>query len=121
MTHQDLTVGYQIAQVAHAVADFALNRLEHFQHWRNNDQRILALQTKNSESLEQLFQNALALGLDVIPFYEPDIDNELTSLAFVPHENNRKYLSKLPLAGKKSGSVNKHKTLNTETTVGNQK
>lgn len=114
VTHQDLTAGYQIAQVAHAVADFALHRLEHFVHWRNTDQRILALQTKDSESLEQLFSTALAQGLDVIPFYEPDIDNALTSLAFVPHERNKKLLSKLPLAGRKAGSTNKHSFTTTE-------
>lgn len=108
VTHQDLTAGYQIAQVAHAVADFALHRLEHFIRWRNDDQRILALQTKNSESLEQLFATALAQGLDVIPFYEPDIGNALTSLAFVPHERNKKLLSNLSLAGRKSGKTNKH-------------
>lgn len=112
VTHAELTAGYQIAQIAHAVADFALHRSDSFTRWHTTDQRILALQTPCFESLATLHQNALDVGLDVVPFYEPDLDNEITSLAFVPSEKNKKFLANLPLAGRKSGKTNKH-TANT--------
>lgn len=43
-----------------------------------------------------------------IPFREPDLDHSLTSVAFVPDGRNRKFLAGLPLAGRRSGVLNRH-------------
>jgi Mg/Co/Ni transporter MgtE len=119
VTHKELTAGYQIAQIAHAVADFARHKSDDFTRWHSYDQRILALQTDNESSLQKLLESAVDRGLDAIPFYEPDIDDALTSIAFVPHVENKKYLSNLSLAGRKSGKINKHQksSINGSSTV----
>lgn len=101
VTHSELTAGYQIAQIAHAVADFAVHREENFRHWHETSQYIVALQTDDADSLKRLIEEAPE-ELETISFFEPDLDYELTSVAFVPHERNKKYLSKLKLAGKSS-------------------
>lgn len=100
VTHSGLTAGYQIAQISHAVADFARFQPEHFSSWHSRSQYIVALQTPCSESLRKLMARALHNGLQVVAFREPDLGGELTSLAFVPAERNRKFLRLLPLAGK---------------------
>lgn len=57
--------------------------------------------------LEKLSDRASALQLDVIAFREPDLGDQLTSLAFVPHSENRRFLARLPLAGRRTGALAK--------------
>lgn len=115
VTHSELTAGYQIAQVAHAVADFALHRTEQFRNWHETSQYIVALQTDNSESLLQLIENAPQHS-DTIVFKEPDLGNSITSVVFVPHEQNRRYLANLKLAGIRTGKTNKNSYMKTAAT-----
>lgn len=103
-----MTAGYQIAQTAHGVAAFAISKHSEFQQWHEESQYIVALQTEDSGSLELLLERALRRGLTPIPFREPDLGGSLTSVAFVPHAENRRFLSGLPLAGRRAGAVNKH-------------
>lgn len=103
-----MTAGYQIAQVAHAVADFALHRSEQFTHWHETSQYIVALQCDSAESLKKLFHKSQEQDFDVVCFEEPDLNNEITSIAFAPNSENRGFLSNLPLAGRKTGTINKH-------------
>lgn len=95
-----MPAGHQTAQVAHAVADFAFKKPDAFQEWHLNSQFVVVLQAKDTKHLEALHARAETQDLLVIPFREPDLDDELTSLAFVPHASNRPFLSNLPLAGK---------------------
>lgn len=68
----------------------------------------MALQTEDSGSLELLLEAALSRGLAPIPFREPDLSHSLTAVALVPDGRNRKFLAGLPLAGRRSGALNKH-------------
>lgn len=69
----------------------------------------MALTARDRHHLEELGGRARAHGLRAVAFREPDLGDELTALAFVPHEQNRPFLRKLPLAGSTAGSVDKHK------------
>ena len=100
VTHAKLSPGQQTAQVAHAVADFALHRGDHFANWYKTSQYIISLQAPSSELLETLLTEASHDGYETISFREPDLDHELTAIAFVPSEQVKAYLRKLPLAGK---------------------
>ena len=60
----------------------------------------MALAAEDSNSLNALLEKSSQRELDAISFREPDLDDELTALAFAPHPHNRKLLSNLPLAGK---------------------
>lgn len=108
VTHSGLTAGYQVAQTAHAVADFARFNSDAFTDWHSNSQYIVALQAPSTEALERLLTRAHAAELAVHPFREPDIEDQLTAIAFSPHPRNRRFLSGLPLAGKKTGHTSKH-------------
>lgn len=95
-----MPAGHQTAQVAHAVADFAFKKPEAFQEWHLKSQFVVVLQARDTHHLEALRVKAETQALLVIPFHEPDLAGELTSLAFVPHTANKSFLSNLPLAGK---------------------
>lgn len=99
VTHAGLTAGYQVAQVAHVMADFALKHRQAFTDWHNNSQFVVALQTGNADELNRLLAHADANGFVVEKFYEPDLGHELTALAFLPSQGVSKFLSKLSLAG----------------------
>lgn len=92
--------GSQPAQVVHAVADFAFKLPEAFRRGHEESQYVVVLQTPTSEALEELQESALAKGMTPISLREPDRAHELTAMAFVPHEDNSRFLSHLPLAGK---------------------
>lgn len=110
VTHSGLTAGYQVAQTAHAVANFARFDSDAFTNWHSNSQYLVALQTPCAEALEDLLARALAAELTVHPFREPDIEDQLTAIAFSPDPRNKRFLACLPLAGKDTGSISKHAT-----------
>ena len=105
VTHGELSAGHQIAQVAHALAEFSWERGEEFIHWHDSSNYFIALQVSSPVELAILCERARSRSLDVIEFREPDRDFELTAIAFVPHERVRRLLSNLPLAGKQFVSV----------------
>jgi len=82
------------------VADFALQRIDEFRSWHKNSQYIVSLQVPSPEALEELYSRAFDDGHDVISFREPDLGDQLTAIAFVPHEHVKPFLANLPLAGK---------------------
>lgn len=42
-------------------------------------------------------EKAIAKGIKVVPFYEPDMDNQLTAICLEPCEQSRKITSSFPL------------------------
>ncbi len=85
--------------MAHALADFALERGDDFRNWRETSNYIIALQVHSSSALEELHEQAVSDGFQLVHFREPDLADQLTSIAFVPHETVKPYLSSLKLAG----------------------
>lgn len=112
VTHTDLTVGHQITQTAHVIAELAVAHPEHFSKWHNLSQSIIVLQTPSSESLFELYVRAQSASLTVEAFREPDLGDEITALAFLPHADNVRFLANLPLAGKHLPSVDLKTTEN---------
>lgn len=108
ITRSDLTAGYQIAQTAHGVAAFAVSKPDAFSRWHTESQFIIALQTEDVDDLEALFWRTLSSGLEPVTFREPDLNHELTAIAFTPNEANKQFFAGLPLAGKGTGAINKN-------------
>lgn len=100
MTHGNLSAGYQVAQVAHVMAEYILHRPQTAKYWHHLSNSLIVLEAKDAEALSELQEKAKLKGLDVQEFREPDLGDEITALAFSPSKNTRKFLSNLPLAGK---------------------
>jgi hypothetical protein len=100
ITHAELTTGQQIAQVAHAVAEFALRKQDAFQHWHTTSQFLVALAATNEERLQILHNTLQQKKFQLTEFREPDLNDALTAVALTPHPQLKRMLSDLPLAGK---------------------
>jgi Peptidyl-tRNA hydrolase PTH2 len=100
VTHADLSVGYQITQTAHVIAELAVAYPEHFNAWHGVSQSIIVLQERNSEALTELYIKARRESLTVQAFREPDLGDEITAIAFLPSKETVGLLSNLPLAGR---------------------
>lgn len=96
----DISPGYQIAQSAHAVADFARFQPDLFTKWHHLSGYIVALHADNEEALTSLADKANLKGLSFVLFREPDLNNQATSIAFAPSEECKRFLSTLKLAGR---------------------
>lgn len=100
VTHGNLSPGYQTAQAAHIIAEYAINHPENAKQWNHVSNSLIILQAKDAEALSALQQKAKKQGLNVQEFREPDLGDEITTLLLLPHKDNRKLLSNLPLSGK---------------------
>ena len=96
VTRKDLNPGSQIAQTGHAIAQFLLEHPEKSKEWNNN--YLICLSTENENSLNKLLEKLSRFDIPLSPFYEPDLNNQLTSIAFQHNYESRKYTTSLPLA-----------------------
>jgi len=95
-----LSSGYQTAQVAHVVAEFALQLPEVASTWHRLSNSLIVLEAENAAQLSELQEKALSLGIKVVEFREPDLGDEITALAFAPGAETRRLLSNLRCAGR---------------------
>jgi len=59
---------------------------------------VVSLGISNEEKLKQLYEKLEWRGADVTRFYEPDIDDQLTSICYVADPELIKVTKKLKLA-----------------------
>ena len=105
ITRQDLSVGYQIAQSCHSVADFAYHKPYEFKNWRENSNYKICLVSPDEKSLTKLYNKLIEKGAQVIAFHEPDIGDEMTAITLLGEPDIKNYTKYLPLAGKEYGSI----------------
>lgn len=101
VTRNNLSVGYQIAQTAHAVAEFIKQNPEAADRWYEISNSIICLEVEDGAALSALQEDAVRQGLSVTEFREPDLGDEITALAFSPSEKTRKFLSNVRCAGRR--------------------
>lgn len=87
-------------QSCHALAEFANQHPSVFFYWQINQKNIVLLEVEDEVSLMELFNKIQGKKSK---FHEPDINDELTAICFLPTEEDCKLTSKLPLALKEYG------------------
>lgn len=100
VSRQDLPLSYQAVQSGHALADFILEHPEIAKTWHKLSNYLVYLSTSNEDELIKLIQLAESKGIVYTIFREPDLDNQITAVAFEPSELTRKMTSSLPLMRK---------------------
>ena len=102
ITRKDLSVGEQLAQTNHALAQFAYENPLQFREWVEKSNYIVILSAENESQLEEIKQKLINRGITFSQFTEPDYDNELTSITISPEHSDEigRLFSSLPLAGK---------------------
>lgn len=100
ITRADLTLQYQIPQAMHAALDLAAQHQNEFLFWQKTSNTIVVLACKDEHDLIKFHERAVAKGFAVTLFREPDLGDQVTSLAIVPAVGVKKLCSSLPLAGR---------------------
>ena len=99
VTHNNLASGYQTAQVAHALAEYAIAFPEEFSKWHKVSNFVVVLAAKDEKSLRKFAQDLRKRGIGFKSFQEPDLGYELTSIALTPSQATVEACRGLSLAG----------------------
>jgi hypothetical protein len=93
ITRSDLPPGAQLAQSCHAVSSFATKYHDTHGQWVEGSNNIVCLCVANETELECLYSAAKG---PKTRFQEPDLNDELTAVAFT--DENKKLVQRLELA-----------------------
>lgn len=94
----------QAVQSAHAAIDFQHAHPLEATEWQKNSNYLALLTVANEEDLFKLSEKASLRGIKYTIFREPDINNEITAIAFEPSDESRKLTSAFPLLGKNNNN-----------------
>lgn len=99
IVRRDIPPKYQLAQTLHAGLQFALECPERFKQWDEDSKSVVCLSAANENALWEIIDRIdPELRSQISLFREPDLNNELTSIALYASYETRKKLSNLPLA-----------------------
>ncbi len=91
-------------QSAHAAIDFQHAHPIEATDWQTNSNYLALLTVANEEELYKLIDKATFKGIKYTIFREPDINNEITAIAFEPSDASRRLTSGCPLLGKNNNN-----------------
>lgn len=100
VTRRDLPIPYQAVQSGHAAIDFQHQYPVEAKEWQTQSNYLAFLTVADEAELIKLISRAILSGIKHTVFREPDIDNQITAVAFEPCELSRKLTSSCPLLGK---------------------
>lgn len=100
VTRRDLSIPYQAVQAGHAAIDFQHEHPEIAKEWQTKSNYLAFITVADEEQLIKLITRAILSGIKHTVFREPDINNQITAVAFEPSEASRKLTSSCPLFGK---------------------
>ena len=97
ITRSDLEPGAQAVQSSHSAIQFIYDHPEIAKQWYNVSNYLVLLSVKNQKELLDLVDIFNQRGIHISKFYEPDLGNELTSIAIEPTSRARRLVNSLPL------------------------
>ena len=100
VTRRDLPIAYQAVQSGHAAIDFQHEHAVEAKEWQTKSNYLAFLSVADEQELIKLATKAILMGIKHTIFREPDIDNEITAIAFEPSDAARKLTSSCALLGK---------------------
>jgi peptidyl-tRNA hydrolase len=98
VVRSDLSPGSQAVQGMHAARQYANDHPEIEREWFTSSNHLAMLATSNEESLIRLVKKAQEKRITHSIFREPDLDNQITAVAFEPGEMGKRLCSNLRLA-----------------------
>ncbi|MFW6243218.1 MAG: peptidyl-tRNA hydrolase [bacterium] len=97
ITRSDIDLGSQAVQSSHAAIQFIYEHPEIAKQCYNISNYLVLLSVKNKKELLDLVDKFDQRGIHISKFHEPDLGNELTSIAIEPTSRARRLVSSLPL------------------------
>lgn len=101
----DLPLGLSSAQAVHAAFLFAQQHPEHVGPWQRESQYLVIVTVPDETALIALASRALASGIDVSTWHEPDLAGATTAVALQPGPIARRLCANLALHGRELTSV----------------
>lgn len=98
VTRDDLTPGDQLAQVAHAMAEFAFFWPEKFEIWKGSSDYLVIKAVATEKELHQLVSRLVEADEFSLSVREPDLDTALTAVVAGPSRSVYRLLYGIPLA-----------------------
>lgn len=98
VVRQDLHQDYQSVQAGHAAIQFQHDHPKIAKEWHDKSKYLVYLSARDEEHLKDLIYKSQVRNIKISVFREPDIDNQITAVAFEPSDASRRLLSNLPLA-----------------------
>lgn len=98
ITRRDLSPGSQAVQACHAAVEFQYEHPKIAKDWNTNSKYLVFLSVKDERALHFFLEKIKFYELKYSIFTEPDIGNQLTSIAIEPNVITQKLTSNLPLA-----------------------
>lgn len=96
VTRTDLPPGVRASQLVHAQRQFAAEHPDEDLRWFRGSNTIVLLEVPTEDHLAQLERRARIAGTSVSVFREPDLGDQLTSLALGP--SGKRHVRALPKA-----------------------
>ena len=103
VTRRDMSPGYQGVQSMHGAIQFSVDHKEIHKAWFEQSNFLGWLSAKDEGELFELLAKASRKQIKFSIWREPDVDNEITAIAFEPGEASMELCKKLPLALKEFG------------------
>ena len=98
VVRKDLEPGLQMAQSCHCAFEFAKDYPSETNSWMSNSNYIAVLNCADEHELLRLIEQARLNDIKFSIFREPDIENQVTSVAFEPGIKSKKLCTNLKLA-----------------------
>ena len=92
-------------QAGHAAIQFQWEHFDLAKDWFTNSQYLVYVTVPSEFHLEKLIRKAQQRNIKYSAFKEPDIDNQITSVALEPCDETRKITSSFPLMLKNTVAV----------------
>lgn len=75
-------------QALHSAIEYSnlLSKKEEYQKWATEDKTVIILNGGTTSTMEKHFDSLAEIGINVVGFKEPDLNDSLTSLAFLVDE-----------------------------------
>jgi peptidyl-tRNA hydrolase len=102
---QDLPPGLAAAQVCHAAFLFARQHPSITGPWERDSQYLIIVTVPDEIALIALASRALASGIEVSTWQEPDLADQKTAVVLQPGDVARRLCSNMPLFGRPLAAV----------------
>lgn len=89
--------GVQASQSVHASIQHLFDHPDQSNEWFTNSNYLVLLSVENEQQLVDLTLKLGQIGIPFSKFYEPDLNNELTSVSFLSNPVTKKITSGMPL------------------------
>ena len=112
VTTKNISAGSQAAQATHSAVQFVFEHPEIAKSWIKSP--YLALLSVNNEiEIETLIHKLQISNIKFSVYREPDLNDQITSIAIEPSEKTRRLVSNLPLMLREfNKTLNKEKVYN---------